>query len=128
MPSPSIEQLRCQTRLACLLWRVRVPHLGSGSLREADGVPDAGQPVGHQGEGTHEEDQDRGAVLGVPDHDHDDDDDDDDNDDDQPVDLARHPDEPEQARGLQQPDECGGLQGRSVSTGHKQGRGGHGNF
>ena len=49
-----------------------VPHLGSGSLREADGVPDAGQPVGHQGEGTHEEDQDRGAVLGIPDNDHDD--------------------------------------------------------
>ena len=54
-----------------------VPHLGSGSLREADGVPDAGQPVGHQGEGTHEEDQDRGAVLGIPDHGHDDDDNDD---------------------------------------------------
>ena len=107
VPSPpSIEQLHSVKHGL----RASAPHLGSGSLREADGVPDAGQPVGHQGEGTHEEDQDRGAVLGIPDNDHDDDDNDDnDNDDDQPVDLARHPNEPEQARGLQQPDECGGL-------------------
>ena len=46
--------------------------------------PDASEPVRDEGEGGHEEDEDRGAVLGVP------------------IDLARDADQSEQPRGLQQ--------------------------
>ena len=40
-------------------------YLRPGPLSEAYRVPDAGQPVGHQGEGRHEEDEDGGPVLRV---------------------------------------------------------------
>ena len=40
--------------------------LGAWPLSKPDGIPDAGQPVSHQGEGTHQQDQDCGPVLRVP--------------------------------------------------------------
>ena len=66
-------------------------YLWTRPLGEPDGVPDAGEPVGHQGEGRHEEDEDGGAVLRVS------------------VNLPRHPHQAEQAGGLQEADQCCGL-------------------
>ena len=63
----------------------------TGHLGEPDGVPDARQPMGDQGERGHEEDEDRGSVFGVS------------------IDLARNSDQPQQTRGLQQTDQRGRL-------------------
>lgn len=54
-------------------------------------VPDTGQPVGDQSKGTHEEEEDSGAILGVT------------------VQLPGHTDQAQQASCFQQTDEGGGL-------------------
>ena len=55
--------------------------------------------MGDEREGGHEQDEDRGAVLRVP------------------VDLPGHPDQAEETRRLEQPDERRGLQACSKENG-----------
>ena len=69
-----------------------------GLLHVADGVPDAGQPMGDEREDAHEQHEHRRAVLGVA------------------VQLASHPHQPEEAGRLQEPDERGGLGGGGDET------------
>jgi len=73
-------------------------------LSVPDGVPYARQPVGDQRERGHQQEQHRGAVFRIP------------------VDLPRHPDQPQQPGGLQQTDERRGLQSLSIATGGDVGR------
>ena len=101
----------CSVRLVSRVGQPRQPAnvgLGAWPLSKPNGVPDAGQPVRHQGEGAHQQDQDCGPVLRVP------------KDSDTsgwrsmirmnvPVYFSRHPDKSEQPGGLEQPDECRGL-------------------
>lgn len=63
-----------------------------GLLHVADGVPDARQPVGDEGEDAHEQHEDRSAVLGVA------------------VQLPGDTHQPQQPGRLQQADQSGGLQ------------------
>lgn len=61
------------------------------ALYVADGVPDAGQPVGNEREGAHEQEQDGCAVFRVS------------------VQLPRHAYQTQQPCGLQQANQSGGL-------------------
>lgn len=65
-----------------------------GSLHVADGIPDAGQPVGDEGKGAHEQEEHGCSIFGVA------------------VQLAGHADQAQQPGGLQEANEGGGLQGR----------------
>ena len=79
-----LDARACQKFDEELTEMINSSYLGPGSLSEPDGVPDAGQPVSHQGEGGHEEDEDGGPVLRVS------------------VDLPRHPHQSQEAGRLQQ--------------------------
>lgn len=62
-------------------------------------VPDAGQPVGDQSKGTHEEEEDGGAILGVT------------------VQLPGHANQSQQASCFQQTNQGGGLGENAGVTG-----------
>ena len=64
-----------------------------GLLHVADGVPDAGQPMGDERKDAHEQHEHGRAVLRVA------------------VQLAGHSHQPQETGRLQEPDECGGLGG-----------------
>jgi hypothetical protein len=59
--------------------------------------PNASQPVGYERKSSHEQDEHGRAVFRVT------------------VDLPGHPDQAQEARGLQQTDQGGGLKGRHFS-------------
>lgn len=61
-------------------------------------VPDAGQPVSDEGEGTHEEEEDGGSILRVT------------------IQLPGYADQSQETRGFQKPNESGGLRTKSMNT------------
>ena len=78
------------------------PSDGAAALHAADGVPDAGQPVGDQRERAHEQEEDRRSVLRVA------------------VQLTRHTDQSQQTGRLQQANQ-GGCLGREAGRGGVRG-------
>lgn len=65
-------------------------------LHVADGVPDAGEPVGDEGEDAHEQHEDGGTVLRIA------------------VQLAGDAHQPQETGRLQQTNQSGGLTDRGI--------------